>query len=207
MICQSNRRIKLLLEWKNEGLWKIDVFVLSCVRARNDFTVQMFLYQGHGIFACPVQSEGMKEHFVQHLLLTISNFGCWIVGRGALTSKDQVAYDWIFSPNSRALLPTFVQIAQIGLILPRWCLILPSMPFPTSVLYSAVTRPFLGCTYTKKTQPHPNTLLSLAWTGKWVKWTTIWANWDPNWAICLKSGKKKSRSCKKKNIWLWKEEV
>ena len=45
----------------------------------------------------------------------------------------------------------------MGLILPRWSLILPRIPLPTSALYSAVTRPLLGCVHTqeKKTNPTP----------------------------------------------------
>ena len=56
-----------------------------------------------------------------------------------------------FFPNSRALLPLFVRIAQMGLILPSWGLILPGVPPPTYVLYSAVTNPFQGYVRTKNT--------------------------------------------------------
>ena len=65
-----------------------------------------------------------------------------------------------FFPNSGALLrkfcPLSVQIAQMGLILPRWGLILPRIPPPSPLLYSAVTKPLLGvCTKHPKTHPTP----------------------------------------------------
>ena len=40
--------------------------------------------------------------------------------------------------------PFLVHIAQMDLILPWWGLILPRIPPPTPILYSAVTHPFLG---------------------------------------------------------------
>ena len=58
-----------------------------------------------------------------------------------------------FPPNSRAL-------AQMGLILPRWGLILPRIPPPTPVLYSAFTDPFQGYVHTQNTfNPSKNTPL------------------------------------------------
>ena len=54
-----------------------------------------------------------------------------------------IMIEFLFS-NFRALLPLFVQIAQMVLISPRWGLILPRIPPPTPVLYSAVTNPFWG---------------------------------------------------------------
>ena len=55
--------------------------------------------------------------------------------------------------------PLFVQIAEMGLILPRWGLSLPRTPPPTPVLYSAVTNPFWGYirtqNTTKPTPKHP----------------------------------------------------
>ena len=47
--------------------------------------------------------------------------------------------------------PLFVQIAQMGLILPRWGLILPRKPPPTPVLYSVVTKPCRGYVRTRNT--------------------------------------------------------
>ena len=56
----------------------------------------------------------------------------------------------------------------MGLILPRWGLLLPRIPPPTHVLYSAVTHPFLG---------YVNEM-----------WEYSLGNLNPNWATCLKSG-------------------
>ena len=39
----------------------------------------------------------------------------------------------------------------MGLVLPRWGLILPGIPPPTPVLYSSVTHPFLGFVHTQNT--------------------------------------------------------
>ena len=72
----------------------------------------------------------------------------------------------------------FVQIAQMGLILPRWGLILPRIPPPTLVLHSAVTHPFLGYVHTQNT---PKTNLFETWNRKWVKWTTGWVIWTATW--------------------------
>ena len=60
-----------------------------------------------------------------------------------------------FSPILGHICPLFVQIAQNGLILPRWGLNLPRLPPPTPVLYSVVTNPVLQCVYKKRPQPHP----------------------------------------------------
>ena len=43
----------------------------------------------------------------------------------------------------------------MGLLLPRWGLILPRIPLPTPVLYSAATQPFRGYVRTQNT-PKPN---------------------------------------------------
>ena len=58
--------------------------------------------------------------------------------------------------------PLFVQIAQIGLILPRWGLILPRSPPPAPVLYSAVTHPFRGYVRTQNT-PKPTPKHPFSW--------------------------------------------
>ena len=89
----------------------------------------------------------------------------------------------------------------MGLILPRWGLILPRIPPPTPVLYSAVTNPFRGYVTNKKhPKPHPKIPLFLAWFWKWVKWTTVWAKWTPSGQKCLKSGQNCSRSGQRKFI-------
>ena len=102
-----------------------------------------------------------------------------------------------FPPILEHFCPLFIQIAQMGLILPRWGLILPRIPFPTPILYSAVTHPFRG--YTPKSTPkHPfswpdfksgqNELLSRQ-NGPHLR--AIWAK-------CLKCGQNFSRSRQKK---------
>ena len=64
-----------------------------------------------------------------------------------------------FFSHSRALLPLFVQIAQMGLILPRWDLNWPRIPLPTPVIYPAAMHPF-GDMYVHKTPPkHPKNTL------------------------------------------------
>ena len=61
------------------------------------------------------------------------------------------------SPILEHFCPMLVQIAQLGLILPRWGLILPSVLYSaftipkTSVFYSAVTNPFRGYVCTQNT--------------------------------------------------------
>ena len=67
-----------------------------------------------------------------------------------------------FPPTSRAICPFFVQIAQMSLVFPRWGLILPRIPLPTSVLYSAVTNPFWEYVRTQDT-PNPTPKHSLSW--------------------------------------------
>ena len=67
-----------------------------------------------------------------------------------------------FCPILEHFCPLFVQIAHMGLILTRWGLIVPRIPPPTPVLYSAVTNPFLGYLRTRNTpsttQKHPFSL-------------------------------------------------
>ena len=67
----------------------------------------------------------------------------------------------------------FIQIAQMGLILPgwglilpRWGLILPRIPPPTPVLYSKVTHPFWGYVPTHNTPNpgNPTPKHPLSWT-------------------------------------------
>ena len=76
-----------------------------------------------------------------------------------------------FLPNSRAL---FVQIVQMGLILPRWGLTLPRIPPPTPVLYSAVTKLFQGYLRTQNT-PNPTPKHPISWPE-----LEIWKNEVPS---------------------------
>ena len=71
----------------------------------------------------------------------------------------ELRYDWIFFPNSRALLPTFrtdcpdgSHFAQMG----------PRIPKPTPVLYSAVIHPFRGYVRTQNT-PKPTPKHPFSW--------------------------------------------
>ena len=101
------------------------------------------------------------------------------------------------SPILEHFCPMLVQIAQLGLILPRWGLILPRTPPPTSVLHSAVTIPKTSVFYTAVTNPiwqntpsaQPKTPLFLTWTWKWAKSTTVWAKWTPTGQNVWKVGK------------------
>ena len=103
----------------------------------------------------------------------------------------------VFFPKLEHFCPFFVQTAQMGLILPRWGLILPRTPPPTSVLHSAVTIPKTSVFYTAVTNPiwqntpsaQPKTPLFLTWTWKWAKSTTVWAKWTPTGQNVWKVGK------------------
>ena len=101
-----------------------------------------------------------------------------------------------FCPILEHFCTLFVRIAQMGLILPRWALILARIP-PPPLFFTQPSQTTFGDT--KPPQTHPKTLLFLAWTWKWAKWTTIWANWTPSgqnvWKVgktFLEVGKKKS---------------
>ena len=67
-----------------------------------------------------------------------------------------------FPPSLEHFGPLFVQIAQMGLILPRWGLILPRIPPPTPVVYSAVIHPFWRCVSTQNT-PKPTPKHPFSW--------------------------------------------
>ena len=67
-----------------------------------------------------------------------------------------------FFPILEPLCPLFVQIAQMGLILPRWGLALPRIPPPTPVLYSALTNPFRGNVCPQNT-PNPTQKHHFSW--------------------------------------------
>ena len=83
--------------------------------------------------------------------------------------------------------PLFVQIAQMGLILPR-------IPPPTPVLYSAITHPFRGYVRTQNTPKHTQNTPFSGLNLKVGNMNYRLGNLDPNWAKCLKSGKNFSRS-------------
>ena len=77
-----------------------------------------------------------------------SSFYEIMMGQHALFANTALWLNFSFPiPEHFCLL--FGQIAQMGLILPRWGLILPRISPPTSVLYSAVTNPFLGYVQTQ----------------------------------------------------------
>ena len=86
--------------------------------------------------------------------------------------------DFVF-PDSKAFLPFFCTNSHMLLILPRWGLILPRIPPPTLVRYSAVTNPFLGYVRTQNT-PDPTSKLHVG------KMNYHLGQMDPNWAKCLK---------------------
>ena len=83
----------------------------------------------------------------------------------------------------------------MGLILPRWGVILPRMQPPNPVLYSAITHPFLACVH----KTPPNTPF-LGLNFKVGKMNYRLGNLDPIWANCLKSGQTFSRRGQKKFI-------
>ena len=62
--------------------------------------------------------------------------------------------------------PFFLQIAQMGLILTRWGLILPRSPPPTPILYSAVTHPLRRYVPAQNTPTPPQNTF---FPGKWAK--------------------------------------
>ena len=101
-----------------------------------------------------------------------------------------------FFPILEHFCPLWVQIAQMGLILPRWGLILPRIPPPISVLYSALTHLSGICTNTKHPQAPPKTPLFLAWSWKWAKLELQSGQFGPQmgkmlkkWQIFLEVGK------------------
>ena len=109
-------------------------------------------------------------------------------------------HDWIFFPNSRALLPTShtnfpdgSHFAQMGSHLPR-------IPPPTPVLYSAVTNPFGDMYVHKKTPTPPQNTPFPGLNLKVGKRNYSLGKMDPNRAKCLKSGQNFSRSGQKKII-------
>ena len=94
----------------------------------------------------------------------------------------------------------FLQIAQMGLILPRWGLVLPRSPPPTPVLYPAITHPSWGYLRTQITPSPPQNTPFPGLTLKVGKMNHRLGNLDPNWAKCLKSGQNVSRPGQKKFI-------
>ena len=101
--------------------------------------------------------------------------------------------------------PLFIQIAQMGLILRRWNLILPRTPPPTPFLYSAVTHPIQGYVRTKNTPKGPSPPKNTPFPDlnlKVGKMNYLLGNLYPNWAKCLKSGQNFSRSGQK-NLFIY----
>ena len=88
--------------------------------------------------------------------------------------------------------PLFIcigSIAQMGLIWPRWGLIVPRIPPPTPVLYSAVTNPFRGYVRTQSTPNPPKNALFSGPNLKVGKIITVWAKWTPTGQNLWKVGK------------------
>ena len=84
-----------------------------------------------------------------------------------------------------------MQITETGFILPRWGLVLPRIPPPSTVLYSAVTHTFLGYIRTQNT-PHPTPTHPFSWPElKSGQNERLSGQVGPNWALWakyLKSG-------------------
>ena len=93
--------------------------------------------------------------------------------------------------------PTFRTHCKMGLILPRWGIILPRIPPPTPVLYSAVTHLLQGQLRIRNTpnsiQKHPFWWPELE-SGQNER---LFGQPGPNWAKCLKGGQNCSRSGQK----------
>ena len=144
----------------------------------------------------------------------LKNWNVWSqnwtsASRPTISNKVQYYPLWLNpsppSPNSRALLPHFIQIAQMGLILRRWNLILPRTPPPTPFLYSAVTHPIQGYVRTKNTPKGPSPPKNTPFPDlnlKVGKMNYLLGNLYPNWAKCLKSGQNFSRSGQK-NLFIY----
>ena len=90
--------------------------------------------------------------------------GKTVISRMDHTMGAAKIHDWInfFPPILGHFCPRFVQIAQMGVILPRLGLILPRIPPATPVLYSAVTNPFRGYVHTQNT-PSPTPKYPFSW--------------------------------------------
>ena len=80
-----------------------------------------------------------------------------------------------FFCQSRALLPLLVQIAQMGLILPRWGLILPRITPgpPTPFLYSAVTQKVNNLDHPKRSMTNSLQLCSTC-SQFWLHLGSLW---------------------------------
>ena len=74
---------------------------------------------------------------------------------GGLVAPGEQASGQHDFPLLEHFCPLFIQLAQMGLILPR-------IPPPTPVLYSAVTKPSLGYVHTQNT-PNPTPKHPLFW--------------------------------------------
>ena len=75
--------------------------------------------------------------------------------------------------------PFFVHIAQMGLIFPRWGLILPRILPPNPVLYSVVTHPFRVQNTPKPTPKHSFSWPELESGQNELNEQNVWAIWTP----------------------------
>ena len=111
-------------------------------------------------------------------------------------------WPWLnfFCPILEQFCPLFRQIAHIGLIFPKWGLILPRIPPANPVLAQSSQTPFWDM-YRHKTPPNPppNTSFPclILKVGKMIY---CLGKMDPIWAKCVKSGQNFSRSGQK-NIY------
>ena len=129
---------------------------------------------------------GMSRTLAQEVGLTSRSISFKLRESTRISSTPSVSSP----PILEQILLLFAQIAQMGLILPRWGLILPRIPPPTPVLYSAVTRSAVTSDPTPK---HP------------FSWPELESGQNelptgqpgPNRAKCLKSGQNFSRSGQK----------
>ena len=92
-----------------------------------------------------------------------------------------------FPPILENFCPLFILIAQMGLISPRWGLILPRIPPPTPVLYLAVTHPFWRYVPSQNTINPPKNSPFPVLNLKVGKMNYNMGNLHPNWAKRLKS--------------------
>ena len=125
--------------------------------------------------------------------MTFSDFqGHTVSSRANITEKNTTAFLWwlnFFPPILEHFCPLFIQIAQMGLILPRWGLICPEYHLQPLFFTHPSQIPFRVCTHTKHSQLHPKTPLFLAWTWKCAKGTTVWAKWTPTGQNVWKMGR------------------
>ena len=96
----------------------------------------------------------------------------------------------LHSLASQVFCSTFAHFSYIlatwGLTLPRQGLILPRIPPPTPILYSAVTHPFRGYARTQTPPTPPQNTPFPGLNLKMGKMNFSLGNLDPIWAICSK---------------------